>query len=209
MPRRGAPKVPAKGPAAAEMRRLRREIARDFNGFAVRPSPTPPPITQAPWYNLVCTQQVTTPKDSPYELTYEISAIWTAAQLQLGFGDAKVLAELRFRRVEVWQVSDSSSAGVALFVYDVSDVTPNTRLFARVEDHCAKNQWARCGYEWPRSIQNITCESASTAPVFAVRSSQASQSIYTRVTLLWRATKGAVPSLHGAPRSESPFEPLD
>lgn len=196
MNRRGNP---PKAAVAAQLKRMRRQMARELNGFTFKPNPTPPPISQAPWNSLVVTRSVSTPDKTPYLSEYKISDIWTAAQIQMGFGTSTILAELRFQKVEVWAVNDAGSTAVALFVYDVSDVAPNTRLFSRQEDHCGRNQWARCGYEWPRSIQNITCESASQAPVFDVSSAAATTGIYSRVHLLWRGTTGAVPALHGAP----------
>lgn len=176
----------------------RRVILREVDGFMFKPAATPPPFHQAPWNGLVVAIIAATPAQTPYQLEYTATNIWAQAQLQLGLNVTTLLAELRFQRVEVWATSNSELCAIALTPLDVTgDSTTNTRSFARLEDHCGKNQWARCGFQWPRSIQNTVVESASTAPVVQVRTNT-SMNAYLRVHILWRGTNNSVPTFGAA-----------
>lgn len=176
------------------VRALRRQIHREMAGFAFKPNPTPPPMRQAPWNQLVVSQTTTAPTATPFELTFDANAIWAAAQLQLGLNVTSLLAELRFVRVEAWCTSVTDQAALCLIPIDLAFVGENTRAYSRIEDHCGKNQWARCGYEWPNAIQTRVLESAIKAPIFQVRTN-ASLTIYTRCHILWRGTNTSTPSL--------------
>lgn len=184
--------------SAMDHKQVQNQLKREFNGFAFTPSRTPRPLSQTPWYSLVVAQSIASPKESPYELTYNCGAIWLAAELQLGIGTT-FPAELRFQRVEVWNTTASGEASVALFPYSLGTASSTTTtLFNRRFDHAGKNQWACAGFEWPRSQQNYVHESATQTPVFAVRTGAGTQAVYTRIHVLWRPTSGSVPSVRGA-----------
>lgn len=179
----------------AQDRRSRRSMLRAIDGFVLRPNPTPPPIRQAPWNTIVVTLIASTPTETPFQLSYSVNAVWSEASIQLGLNTVTLQAELRFQRVEVWATSTEPTVAIALAPHDIAgDATTNTRVFARLEDHCGKNQWARCGFQWPRSIQNTVVESASQQPVAVVRSSVGATNAYIRFHILWRGTNPSVPT---------------
>lgn len=182
-PKRGGRKNRPSGAVAVPASGLKSELRRRFNGLAVTPQQDPPDVIDVPWNTLTINYGGTA---SAGYTNYRASTLVAtlAAQLSITTPDTHQL-EIRVLSFRAWALTGPRIG------YRAYDYTPrpvqdgNATVLKEQEDAAAKNHWARVGFIWPASAQNVVLRSEPT-PVFDLEVSAAGEDVTVRVNILWR-----------------------
>lgn len=150
-----------------------------LNGRAITPRADPSSIVQLPWNNLTLTFSA----NSSASLT--VANVLTALQ-SIYPSDANY--QIQIKSARLWETTGVPLA-CAFFSLDNS----NPGELKHQDDFQARNQWARVGYIWPRSHQNLTLNFSSSAELQILQvNSSSSAAIVLHLEITWKpiATPG-------------------
>lgn len=183
-----------------EVRRLASNLRSEVDGHAFTPARTPPQVSQTPWNQLVVTikQNSSSTAATPTQITTAQIFVAIRAQLAGALIPDTVLGEMRFSRVEYWNLGNNASASMDVYPL-ISLSATTTAKMVRLEDQPGKNQWACVGYEWPRAHRNYVFPSSASVPLIVAYSDVASSVQWFRFHVLWRFTTSGPPDYHQQP----------
>lgn len=144
----------------------------------------PTSFVGVPWYPLSVNHNGERAQGSSFAVSP--SYIYTLMQAQLGITQKPEMISLRLLEVRLWNVSGDT---IVLEPLDLTLVGKND-FTTHLIDYPGRNQWARVGYKWPSSQQQVLFSGTDTNPLFKVRcqgianATQPSHYVL-RVNLLW------------------------
>lgn len=202
MPRRSkrTPRVAPSPNVSGLIRGLKRQLRLEADGRRYTPSRTPRPIVAVPWNSIVLTDFQTSQTTIASPNVFNTYFIYVSLLDQLGLTGSTPSLEFRVERVEMWNegiVGGNLDPGLIMDVYPLQSLaTPP--VLARIEDEAGKNQWACCGWEWPRSHRNYVFSVLGAAPssdptLFRFYSSIPGSRVWVRVHILWRTVSDTPP----------------
>lgn len=135
----------------------KREAKIHHSGIQLKPSADPSSVIANPWNQVVVT--LTTNLTTPlWTFTYLLSTIHAQLLTQLALTGITSGIMYRFRMVKVWEIS-----GESFVMTPFNLASPNSWYTATCEDVPGRNRWAKTGFIWPASDQNIVFESGTDA----------------------------------------------
>lgn len=149
-------------------------LRRALNGQAVTPSADPSTVVELPWNTITLTFEPDVGTGTSFELT--IADVYVA----LGeFYAPTANYEIRILEARLWEIS-GKAMGVDFLTLD----TPTGATLKTQDDIPGRNHWARCGFVWPRSHQNLPLFEDETAIIRVT--APADSDILIHLNILWR-----------------------
>jgi len=122
----------------------------------------PPQYHAIPWNSLVVNVEITRSFDSTF--TFSPSDIYGLMKAQTGMTDGDAFVSLRLMEIRAWDVAGN---GIGLEPSDLTFTNVND-FTTHLVDYPGRNQWARVGYRWPASQQQIIFSGNDTSKVARV-----------------------------------------
>lgn len=191
-----------------QLRQLRVHVHAESSGRRYTPSRTPRVVSDNPWNRLVVTEESTSTANTATVTSFNSYAVYLLLTGQLGLQSFAPSIEMRFERVEMWNMGpvavaaapSPAPAAIIMDVFPLQTQTVLTQCIARLEDQPGKNQWACVGFEWPASHKNFVLAVAGSAPssdpvIVRYYSSVGSSIVWVRFHVLWRPIVALPPML--------------
>lgn len=138
---------------------MKAELHRRLRGVVITPSPDPPAIKFAPWFQMTLVHLFT--QANIGEFTMTISKLISDLKTQLGLTtNSGVFFMIRVVKVRVWfEIAGVDIPSTGTIPIPGIKLLPHSFLgdgaMSTVTDYPSNVQWAKCGFQWPDSQQAV------------------------------------------------------
>lgn len=165
-------------------RRVPPMLKTALDGRQITPSSDPSTIVETPWNSITLTFDTAVPEASKINLTLAevdqaLRAIYPSSTTT---GPAY---SYRIRSARLWELTGAS------FSADFHSLETPIGVISNQSDTAGRNQWARIGYIWPRSHQNIVLLNTATPLIDVVVPTAAD--VLLHIDILWRTSTAYPP----------------
>lgn len=176
-----------------ELAKVRRHVDTLVRGRVFTPSGLPPNVVGQPWTRMTAID-VDRVKDKTYTLKDLAGVICSQAGLFSRSGDTDTPIPVEFKIISIacW----TGDTHISLYPQDF--LSGDKVELQRIDGSSARNQWARAGYVYPATFQNLTLSSNNASQMaqhFYTVNCAAAARLETHVTVLWRSANTKVVSL--------------
>jgi len=172
-----------KRPKMNRSRNIKGALKVALDGRKVTPSADPSTIVEVPWNTITLTFEQDVPQASLVVVT--LNSIDNA--LRILYPNALPYF-YRLRSARVWELSNQS---ISANFYSLESFSPISVSISQQDDTPGKNHWARAGYIWPRSHQNIVLNNTDQ-PILGI-STTSTANLLIHVDILWRSNVSQLP----------------
>jgi len=166
------------------MSRFNGVLKTALDGRKVVPSADPSTIVEVPWNTITLTFKASVPEASLVVVT--LASIDSALRILY---PSTLPYFYRIRSARIWELSNQS---ISTNFYSLESFEPINVSLSQQDDTPGKNHWARTGYVWPRSHQNIVLNNTDL-PVLGI-STSSTANILIHVDVLWRSNLSELPA---------------
>jgi hypothetical protein len=173
-------------------------LSTALNGRAITPRADPSSIVQLPWNNLTLTFSAS----SSAALT--VSNVLSALQV-IFTSESKY--QIQIKSARLWETT-----GVPIACAFNSLDASNPGTLKHQDDFQARNQWARVGYIWPRSHQNLILNNSSAAELPVLQVTAGSNAVIVlHLEITWKpiVTPGPTSAVFKSVSSLQPQHPAE